>query len=57
MWFIGLALAVVGALIAFASKPLSERMPTLWAHDAVLWFKPWAFHLVAFGLGIVVGGW
>lgn len=56
MWFLGLVLAVAGAAIALASQWITDRLPWDWADNAVVWLKPWAWHVCAFGLGMVVGG-
>jgi hypothetical protein len=55
MSILGLVLAVAGALVAFASKWLTDRLPDA-GDAAVNWLKPWALYLVAFGLGMAVGG-
>ena len=55
MWFIGLVLAVAGALIAFASNWLIAKLPDA-GDAAVNWLKPWALYLMVFGLGMAVGG-
>lgn len=56
MFIIGLVLAVAGALIALAAKPITDWLPWDWADGAVVWLKPWAWHLCAFGLGMAIGG-
>lgn len=56
MSILGLVLAVAGAAIALASNKLIDWLPWPWADDTVVWLKPWAWHLCAFGLGMAVGG-
>lgn len=53
---VGLVLAVAGAAIALASKSIIEITPWDPADRAVVWVKPWAWHLCAFGLGGVLLG-
>lgn len=55
MTIIGIVLAVAGALIALASKWIISTSPWDSADKAVVWLKPWAWHLCALGVGMVIG--
>jgi hypothetical protein len=56
MIIVGIVLAAAGAAIALASDKLIEWSPWDPADGAVKWLKPWAWHLCAVGVGIVIGG-
>lgn len=55
MILIGILLAAAGAGVALAAKPITDWLPWAWADGAVVWLKPWAWHLCALGIGITIG--
>ena len=55
MIIIGIVLAIAGAAIALAAKSLTDILPWQIADRTVVWLKPWAWHLCALGVGIVIG--